>query len=77
MSLDDFFRRVCSREGEGADFPESVYHVRAVMEVLSEASTAGIIDKVGSTLPAEFRPICEAGSQGNMDVNRNQTARHA
>ena len=37
FSVDEFFRRVASREG--ADEPDAVYHARVVMEVLQEAVT--------------------------------------
>ena len=47
------------------------------MEVLREAVSAGEIDKIRRTLPAEFRPIFESGSAGNMDVNRDQPGHHA
>ena len=77
MSLDDFFKRVREREMESVDLPEAVYHVRVVMEVLREAVSAGEIDKIRRTLPAEFRPIFESGSAGNMDVNRDQPGHHA
>ena len=77
MSLDDFFKRVRESEGEGIDLPEAVFHVRAVMEVLQEAVSPGEIAKIRGTLPAEFRPIFEAGSRGEMDVNRDRSGHHA
>ncbi len=64
FSLDEFFRRVSEREN--VDMPKAVYHVRAVMEVLSEAVSKGEMDDVRAQLPAEFDRIFEAGSTGHM-----------
>ena len=64
FSLDDFFRRVSERET--ADLPEAAYHARVVVEVLREATTGGLIDKVREQLPAEFDRLFEAGSEGRM-----------
>lgn len=77
MSLDDFFQRVRDRETPGVDLPAAVYHVRVVMEVLQEAVSVGEVEKVRRTLPAEFRPIFEAGSRGDMDIDRDRTGQHA
>ena len=66
LSIDEFFRRVHAREGEGVDLPDSVYHARVVVEVLEEAVTKGVVDKVRATLPAEIAPLFESGSQGRM-----------
>jgi uncharacterized protein (DUF2267 family) len=62
LSADDFIDRVTFREG--VDRPDAVFHIRAVLEVMEEATT-GIIDKVRLTLPDEFQPFF-AGSQGRM-----------
>jgi uncharacterized protein (DUF2267 family) len=77
LSLDDFFRRVSDREGPGIDLPEAVYHARVVMEVLQEAVSPGEIEKIRRSLPPEFRPIFEAGSQGRMNVDREERGSHA
>jgi uncharacterized protein (DUF2267 family) len=66
MSLDEFFGRVHSREGEGVDRPEAVFHSRAVIEVLQEALSQGAVEKLRQQLPAEFTPLFEAGSRGQM-----------
>ncbi len=67
FSLDEFFERV-NRRDEGVDLPRAVYHARVVMEVLQDAVTKGEIDHVRSQLPAEYEPLFEAGSQGEMNT---------
>lgn len=64
--LDEFFRRVAEREGAGVDLPEAVFHARVVMEVVQEAVSPGQIDDVRAQLPAEYDPLFEAGSTGEM-----------
>ena len=65
LSLDDFFRRVCAREGSSADLPDAVFHARCVMEVLQTAVTQGLVEKLHDVLPAEFEPLLE-GARGKM-----------
>jgi uncharacterized protein (DUF2267 family) len=69
-TVQEFFQRVCDREGAAVDPAAAAYHTRVVLEVLQEAVSPGIIQKVLATLPEEFRPIFEVGSQGNLDLNR-------
>lgn len=66
-SLEEFFERVNEKAG-GVDQPRAVYHARLVMEVLQEAVTEGEMDHVRSQLPAEYAPLFEAGSQGEMST---------
>jgi len=63
FDLDEFFRRVSMREG--VDLPEAVFHARVVMEVLKEAVSPGLLDKVLDQLPAEYDSLF-AGSRGKM-----------
>jgi len=65
--VDDFFLRVAAKET--ADLPDAVHHARAVIAVLQEAVTAGEIDDVRAQLPDEYKPLFEAGSEGEMDIN--------
>ncbi len=67
FGLQEFFERVDERD-EIADEPRAVYHARVVMEVLGEAVTEGEMGDVRSQLPAEYDPLFEAGSQGEMDT---------
>lgn len=64
FSLDELFHRVSVREH--VDLPAAVYHTRVVVEVLREAVSAGEIEDVRRTLPAEFGRLFEAGSAGRM-----------
>ncbi|MDQ4032505.1 MAG: DUF2267 domain-containing protein [Actinomycetota bacterium] len=36
------------------------------LEVLDEATTGGLIGKVGEALPADIRQLPDAGSKGNL-----------
>jgi len=64
FSLDEFFQRVASREG--VDLPQSIFHARAVVEVVGEAVTQGQLSKVRDQLPAEFDPLFSSGSTGQL-----------
>ena len=66
FSLDEFFGRV-NEKNPGVDEPRAVYHARVVIEALG-ASTHGEIENVRSELPAEYEPLFEAGSQGEMST---------
>ena len=59
----EFLKRVSEREG--VDLPVSVYHVRAVLEVLREAVSPGEIRDVLDQLPDDYRRLFE-GSHGRM-----------
>lgn len=63
FSSDEFFRRVC--EKEGVDLPDAVYHARVVLEVLKEAVSPGEIDDVRAQLPQDYQRLFE-GSSGPM-----------
>src|SRR5690606_41916286 len=63
FGMDEFVRRVSDR-GHLAE-PNAVYGARVVFEVTGEA-TQGVLDKVRDTLPAELRPLIDAGSKGEM-----------
>lgn len=47
----------------------ATFHARAVMDVLSEAVTAGELKDVLSQLPESYEPLFEAGSEGDMDLS--------
>jgi uncharacterized protein (DUF2267 family) len=46
--------------------PKAAYHARVVTEVLSEAVSAGQMDKLRKQLPEEFAPLFDSGSKGPM-----------
>ena len=64
-SLDEFIDRLNERDGE-ANRQRAVYHARVVIEVLGYALGQDEIERVRSQLPAEFDPLFDAGSQGEM-----------
>ena len=63
FSLDEFLQRVCAREGVA--LPDSVHHVCAVIDVLTEAVSPGEIVDVLDRLPDDYR-LLFAGSEGKM-----------
>jgi uncharacterized protein (DUF2267 family) len=67
FSVDEFLTRVSVRED--VDKPVSVYHARAVMNVLKEAISAGEMEDLRAQLPDEFAPLFEAGIKGEMDID--------
>ena len=64
LTLDEFFGRVSEREG--VDLPIAVHHSRAVVSVLTEAVSPGEINDVRDQLGAEFAPLFQSGSEGEM-----------
>lgn len=71
LTLDDFFRRVQSREGGSVDLPAATFHARAVIEVLQMALTQGAVEKLRTQFPAEFEPLFASGSQGRMKTGQD------
>ena len=67
FSVDDFFLRVATKES--VDVPDAVHHARAVIAALQDAVTAGEMDDIQAQLPDNYKPLFEAGSEGEMDVN--------
>ncbi|MBX6377831.1 MAG: DUF2267 domain-containing protein [Clostridia bacterium] len=64
FSLDEFFRMVSEREE--VELPEAVHHARAVMDVLQDAVTPGVIENIRAQLPDEYDPLFESGSNGPL-----------
>ncbi len=62
--LHEFFARVAEREER--PLPVATYHARVVIEVLSEAVSAGEIDDVRRQLSSDYAPLFEAGSKGRL-----------
>ena len=63
FSSDEFLKRISEREG--VDLPVSVFHVRAVLEVLQQAATAGEMSDVLERLPADYMRLF-GGTKGRM-----------
>lgn len=53
-------------EREEVDLPKSVFHTRAVLAVLSQAVSPGVIEHVRAQLPVDFHRLFDAGSEGSM-----------
>ena len=73
MSVDEFLRRVNSREPESVDLSDAVYHVRVVLEVLSEAVSPGALEKLLRVLPEDYARLF-GGSRGGLKSDRGQAA---
>lgn len=67
FAVDEFFLRVAAKET--ADLPDAVHHARAVIAVLQAAVTAGALEDVLAQLPDDYKPLFEAGSEGEMDID--------
>ncbi len=64
FGIDEFTHRVAEREH--VKEPDAVFHTRAVFELLGEATTGGVMDRVRESLPPDLRPLVDAGSSGGM-----------
>jgi uncharacterized protein (DUF2267 family) len=63
MTNHEFFDRVAQRSG--ADTPKAVHEARCVMEVVSEATTGSVLDKVRQSLDEPLANTLFAGSTGD------------
>jgi uncharacterized protein (DUF2267 family) len=64
FDLDEFYDRVAMREG--VDLPDALYHARAVIEVLREATSPDLMNKVMAQFPEEYTVLFDAGSRRKM-----------
>lgn len=62
---DQFVTRVAQRDR--TDEPTAAYRARVVLEVLGEATSGGMLDKVRDSLPQDVRALVDAGSTGSVD----------
>ncbi|WP_117211055.1 DUF2267 domain-containing protein [Allorhizocola rhizosphaerae] len=68
FDLDEFVRRVSERSG--LDGPQAAFVVRAVCEVVDEATQGSVWQKVSETLPSDLRTLVTAGSAGDVNIKR-------
>ncbi|GAA3724521.1 uncharacterized protein (DUF2267 family) [Spinactinospora alkalitolerans] len=59
---DEFISRVTERAH--TDDPKSAYLIRVLFEVMDEATTGGIMDRIRQSLPDDLRQLTAAGSTG-------------
>lgn len=64
FDVKEFTHRVAERER--AHEPDALYHARVVFELLGEATTGGVMDRVRDALPPDLRPLVDAGSGGRL-----------
>lgn len=57
----EFINRVAERAGGGVDFPQAAHWVRAVFDVVDEATSGSLTGKVADSLPGELRDLVAAG----------------
>ncbi|GAA3153995.1 hypothetical protein GCM10010466_51150 [Planomonospora alba] len=60
---DEFVHRIADKAG--VKEPQAAYIARVVMEVTSEATQGGIMNKVCESLPSDVRELVTAGSRGS------------
>jgi uncharacterized protein (DUF2267 family) len=64
FGMKEFAHRVAEREH--LHEPDAIFHTRVVFELLGEATTGGIMEKVRDALPEDLRPLVDAGSDGGL-----------
>ncbi|GAB3223587.1 hypothetical protein GCM10027447_11460 [Glycomyces halotolerans] len=64
FGFDEFVHRVAEREH--TDEPDATYHSRVVLEMVSQATTGGVMEKVHDSLPEDLRPLIDAGASGRL-----------
>ncbi|GGM36808.1 hypothetical protein GCM10012275_04930 [Longimycelium tulufanense] len=64
FGLDEFVARVHLRSG--ASEPQAAFQARAVLAVVRDATSPGLMAKVRESLPDEVRSLVEAGGTGDM-----------
>ena len=62
FDLDGFYRRVSDREG--TEYPDAIFHTRAVVSVLEEAVSPGEMSQVRQQLGEAFAPLFEFEGDG-------------
>ncbi|UJS17306.1 MAG: DUF2267 domain-containing protein [Candidatus Jettenia sp.] len=72
FDLNEFFRRVCQKEGGGIELPDAVYHARAVVSVLCDAVSPGELNDILAQLPPDYDDLFEAGSEGTMQRQKDR-----
>jgi uncharacterized protein (DUF2267 family) len=60
----EFITRVMERSG--TDPGQATYQARVVFEVLDEAATGGLMERVRDALPPDVRELATAGSTGGL-----------
>lgn len=55
-------------EREHQDRAQATFHARAVMAVLRDAVSAGVVQNIEAQLPHDLRSLWQAGTQGDFDA---------
>lgn len=64
FGFDEFAHRVAEREHTAE--PEAIYHSRVVLELVDQATTGAVMDRVRDALPEDLRPLIDSGSTGTL-----------
>jgi uncharacterized protein (DUF2267 family) len=75
FSVGEFLDRVSFCEGIGK--PKAVFHVRAVLEVLREAVSAGEFEDILAQLPGKYEPLFTAACRGALDLKHGKKPKPA
>lgn len=65
FGLPEFAARVSTRSS--VDEPVAVYNARVVLDVVDEAVTPGVMEKVREALPQDLELLTEVGSSGDLE----------
>lgn len=60
----EFIERVATRAG--VDKPQAAYLARVVLEMVGEATSGGLLNKIRESLPEELEWLVTAGSRGDV-----------
>lgn len=64
FGFNEFAHRVAEREHTAE--PEAIYHSRVVLELVDQATTGAVMDRVRDVLPEDLRPLIDSGSTGTL-----------
>ncbi|MFP4164458.1 MAG: DUF2267 domain-containing protein [Chitinispirillaceae bacterium] len=70
FSLEEYYNRVSARADMG--YPEAVERSRAVMSVMREAITEGLVEKILDQLPPDFRELFGEEPQGPLSPSQSR-----
>lgn len=59
FGVDEFYRRVAERESAGTGEPQAVFHAKAVLSVVGEATQGNVFEDVIDQLPDEFADLLD------------------
>jgi hypothetical protein len=64
LDRDEFLARVAERDD--SDLPATTYRARVVLELVDDATTGQLMDKVAGAVPDDIHTLIDAGSSGRL-----------